>query len=336
MNAKERLFARIKGQPVERIPNLNMFTTYAARYIGQPLSSYYLDYRVLSEANLAVLLAFQVDLVQVVSDPYREAADFGAEVLFPEDKPPLYLHPLLAEPADLLKIKPPAPYTGRRMSDRLMAVRYLSEQVGKETPVLGWVEGPLSEAAILRSLELLLVDLYERPKWVHELLEICTQVALEFARLQVAMGADIIGIGESLASQLSPALYRQFALPYQQRIIATVHELGALARLYSCGNTTHLLNDLLDSGAEIIDVPAQVDLETASQLFAGRAAPCGNIDAVSAFLLGSPQDVRRETRRAIRQGGALLLCAASGEILDGTPEENLHAQAEVLAEDKPA
>jgi hypothetical protein len=59
--------------------------TFAARYIGQPLSRYYLGYRVLCEANLAVQRDFSLDIVQAISDPYREAADFGLQVEFPED-----------------------------------------------------------------------------------------------------------------------------------------------------------------------------------------------------------------------------------------------------------
>jgi MtaA/CmuA family methyltransferase len=330
MNSQERFQARLAGEPVDRPPNFNIFMTFAAHYIHQPLSSYYLDYRVLCEANLALLEPFQVDIVQVISDPYRETADFGAEVLFPEDGLPLCHHPLLADPGDLLKLKPPDPYTGRRMSDRLMAVRYLNEQVGEEIPVMGWVEGALAQAADLRGVSDLLIDLYERPAWVNELLEMIAQVEIEFARLQAAMGADIIGLGDAIASQISPAMYRQFALPYEQRIFNAVHETGALARLHICGNTTRLLPDMIQSGADIIDVDWMVDFEAARRSCGEKIAACGNMDPVGIFLQGDPQLVRQEVWRALRQGGPRCLNAAGCEIPDGTPEENLMAQAEAL------
>ena len=330
MNSKERLYARLAGQPVDRPPNLNIYMTFAAHYIGQPLDSYYLDYRILSEANLALLEPFQVDVVQVISDPYRETADFGAEILFPPDNLPLCQQPLLAEPGDLLKLKPPDPYNGRRMSDRLMAVRYLKEQVGQEVPVMGWVEGALAEAADLRGVSPLLLDLYERPEWVGELLEICTSVAIQFAQLQVGMGADIIGLGDAIASQISPNMYRRFSLPYEQRIFAAVHEMGALARLHICGNTTKLLPDMLTSGADIIDIDWMVDLEQSAGIFEGSAAPCGNLDPVSVLLQGTPELVSQETQRAVRQAGQRGLHAAGCEVPDGTPEENLFAQTQAL------
>lgn len=63
--------------------------TFAAHQIGQPLSRYYLDYRMLCEANLAMVQDFFLEFMQAISDPCREAADFGLEPEFPEDDLPL-------------------------------------------------------------------------------------------------------------------------------------------------------------------------------------------------------------------------------------------------------
>jgi hypothetical protein len=145
--------------------------TFAAHYISQPLSSYYQDHRVLAEANLAVQKAFDLDILQVISDPYREAADFGLEVYFPYDDLPVAREPLLADPQDLQRLKYPDPGTGRRMSDRLEAIRYLHERLGGQVPIMGWVEGALAEAAGLRGMLNLMKDLTLRPEWVLDLLE---------------------------------------------------------------------------------------------------------------------------------------------------------------------
>ena len=98
MNAYERFTCRLAGEPVDRPPNFDIFMTFAAHYIGQPLSHYYLDHRVLVDANLAMVEAFNIDLVQAISDPYREACDLGLQVDFPEDALPVAAEPLLSEP----------------------------------------------------------------------------------------------------------------------------------------------------------------------------------------------------------------------------------------------
>ncbi len=89
MNSAERVARRLKGEPVDRIPNFNIFMQFAAHYIGQPLSRYYLDYRVLAEANFAVQRDFRLDILQAISDPYREMADLGGPIRFPEDGLPV-------------------------------------------------------------------------------------------------------------------------------------------------------------------------------------------------------------------------------------------------------
>ena len=197
---------------------------------------------------------------------------------------------------------------------------------------MGWVEGALAEAVDLRGMSDLLTDLYDRPAWVHDLLEMCAEVAIAFAKAQVAAGADIIGLGDAVASQVSPKSYREFALPYEQRIFAAVHEMGALTRLHICGNTTRILADMANSGADIIDVDWMVDMGQAAAIFGDRAAVCGNQDPVAVMLNGTPEDVRRVTQACMTAGGARCISAAGCEIPLGTPHANLLAQAAALAE----
>lgn len=330
MNSYERMTKRLRGEPVDRPPNFDIMMTFAAHYIGEPLSRYYLDYRVLCEANFAVQQDFSLDIVQAISDPYREAADFGLEVEFPEDDLPMSRQPLLTEPADLAKLTPPDPHTGRRMSDRLEAVRHFREQVGGEVPIMGWVEGALAEASDLRGDVAVMLDLFDRPDWLHELLEICVEVEIAFAKAQVEAGADIIGLGDAIASQISPGQYQEFALPYEQRIFAAVHEMGALARLHICGDTTHLLPLMPESGADIIDLDWMVDIGAAAEMYGDEPVLCGNFDPVAVMLQGTPDQVREATLSCLRRGGERVISAAGCEIPDGTPHENLLAQAQAL------
>ena len=330
MNSHERLARRLRGKPVDRPPNFNIMMTLAAHYVGQPLARYYQDYRVLCEANFAVQAAFALDILQAISDPYREAADFGAQVEFPEDGLPICRVPLLADPAGLNGLRPPDPRAGRRMSDRLAAIRLFREQAGGEVPIMGWVEGALAEAADLRGVSALLIDLYDRPAWVRDLLEVCGETEIAFARAQIAAGADIIGLGDAICSQIAPGMYRQFALPYEQRIFAAVHERGALARLHICGNTTRLLADMAQSGADIIDLDWMVDMRSAAAVFGDRAATCGNFDPVAVMLNGTPEQVRQATLDCLAAGGPRSISAAGCEIPDGTPHANLLAQAQAL------
>ena len=332
MNSYERVMARLRGESVDRPPNFNIMMQFAAHAINQPLSAYYQDYRVLCESNFAVQEMFDLDILQAISDPYREAADFGAHIEFPNDSLPLCAVPLLTESQNLGRLKMPDPSSGKRMSDRVAAVRHFRARAGGQIPIMGWVEGALAEAADLRGMGTLLTDLYDRPAWVHDLLELCTEVAIAFAKAQAAAGADIIGVGDAIASQVSPKTYRLFALPYEQRIFAAVHEMGALARLHICGNTSRILTDMAQSGADIIDVDWMVDMGRAAAIFGDRAAICGNQDPVAVMLNGDPEMVHQITRACMAAGGSRSISAAGCEIPQGTPHANLLAQAAALAE----
>jgi MtaA/CmuA family methyltransferase len=332
MNAFARYEKRLKGEWVDRVPNFDILMTRAAHHIGQPLARYYLDHRVLVEANLAVLSDFHLDIVQAISDPYREAADFGLEVEFPEDSLPINRTPLVVEPDDLRKLIAPNPATGRRMNDRLEAIRSFRAQVGGEVPIMGWVEGALAEASDLRSMSLTMMDLLQRPEWLQELLEICSEVSIAFASAQVEAGADIIGLGDAVCSQISPKMYRQFALPYEQRVFAAVREMGAVGRLHICGNTTRLLPDMARSGAQIIDLDWMVDFGQAAQILGSEVSPCGNFDPVKVMLQGTPAVVREAVRACVRMGGPRSFSGAGCEIPDATLPDNLLAQYETLGE----
>lgn len=335
MNSCQRLQQLLNGSTTVRPLNFDIFMAYAAHALGRPLREYYLDARVLVAANLRMLEIFDLDIVQVISDPYREAADAGLEVDFPEDGLPVARRPLIEELDDLGRLSFPAPAAGRRMSDRLDAVRRLHEQVGGEVPVMGWVEGALAEAADLRGMSTLLVDMIDRPEWVMDLLECCVEHEIAFARAQIECGADMIGVGDAVASQVSPGMYRRFALPYEQRIFQAVEKMGAVGRLHICGNTSRIAADMGKSGAKIIDFDHMVDLGNAARLIGG-AIPCGNIDPVGVFYQGNPQDVRAWVRRNAFETGGRWISAGGCEIPDGTPVENLLAQVEELKRLSPA
>lgn len=316
--------------PVDRPPNFNIMMGFAVRYIDQPLLPYYKDYRRLVEANMAVLEDFELDIVQAISDPYRETHDFGAAIVYPEDDLPMSLTPIIANSEDLKKLKEPDPYTSERMSDRLEAIRLFREKVGGHVPIMGWVEGGLAQAADLRGISNLMTDLYERPQWVHELLQICVGVEITFAMAQIEVGADLVGVGDAVASQISPEMYREFAQPYEQRIFDAIHEVGGLGRLHICGNISHILPEVAESGADIIDVDWMVDIDQATVAFEGKAALLGNFDPVAIMLQGTPEDVYDVVTDCLKRGGRRSLSGAGCEIPDATPHENLYAQTRAL------
>ena len=86
---------------------------------------------------------YDIDHVSAISSPTTEAADLGASIIYYDNQPPAIdeEHALLAQKEKLSTLKTIDPGSGRRMAKRLEVIRLLSEGVGAEKMVEGWIEG---------------------------------------------------------------------------------------------------------------------------------------------------------------------------------------------------
>lgn len=332
MDSIERVEKRLKHQPVDRVPNLNIIMQFAARYIDVPYGKYCTDYRYLVEGNITCCRNFGIDMVSAISDPFRETAGFGASVNIMEDDVPRCTDPLIKNYGYIQKLKPTDPEGSERMYDRLRAISLYQQECGDEFPILGWVEGAFAEANNLRGMYQLMYDIHKEPEFVKELVDICLEQSILFAKAQIREGAHFIGIGDAAASLVSPKFYREVVLPAEKKLIDAIHEEGAKVKLHICGNTTKLLALMAESGAEIIDIDHLVDLKTAVETIGGKALVCGNFDPVSVLLEGDPETVRTHVRNCLAIGGSEIIISAGCEVPKFTPPENLKAVDEALTE----
>ncbi len=109
-----------------------------------------------------------------------------------------------------------------------------------------------------------------------------------------------------------------------------MHEAGGIGRLHICGNTSRILPDLAETGADIIDVDWMVDIDKAAAAFEGKAALLGNFDPVVVMLQGTPEEVYNAVTDCLNRGTSRAFSGAGCEIPDATPHENLRAQSQAL------
>ncbi|NMB92673.1 MAG: uroporphyrinogen decarboxylase [Flexilinea flocculi] len=334
MNSYDRVMNRIGGLSVDRIPNLCILMTFAAKFINVTYDRYVQDYRLLVEGNLRCCDTFGIDLLSAISDPVREAADLGAEVVFPFDDVPYLQKAFIDGLNNFDKLSIIKPEDGRRMTDRVNAVSLFREKAGKEYPVLGWVEGAFAEACDLHTVAKMMISIVDEPEFSSALLDFCTEQAILFAQAQIDAGADFIGIGDAAASLISKRMYQKWVFPYEKRIIDAIHARGAKAKLHICGNTNHLLEGMLATGADMIDIDWMVDFDDAVRVCGNEASICGNFDPVSVLLHGSTQQVHDAVAACIRKSRANTFIAAGCEVPGKTPIENLQMVNQVILENR--
>src|SRR5512142_1597171 len=139
MTSRERVFAHLAGQPIDRLPLMPITMMFACQQIGARYRDYCTDYRVLAEGQIRTAEAFGFDYVNTMSDPAREATDCGASVEYFDNQPVALVEEraLLADKSKLVSLKTPDPLGGGRMHNGIKAVALLKERVGKEKVVEG-------------------------------------------------------------------------------------------------------------------------------------------------------------------------------------------------------
>lgn len=333
MNSFQRVMNRLEGKPVDRIPNLSIVMMFAAKELGVSYSACCSDYRLLSDAAFLCHERYGIDMVCAISDSMREAEGFGTEVVFPEEGVPYAASLRLQQLSDIDTLRVIDPSLGRRMSDTVEAVRQMRQRAGNSVPVVGWVEGAMAECCDLMDIQHVFINLLDEPEAMHQLLDICTRQGILFAKAQIEAGAHIMGIGDSAASLVGPALYEEFVLPYQQRMIRAIHDMGIPVKLHICGNIGPVMHLVAQTGADMVDCDFMVDMERAADILPQGTCICGNFNPVEVMYQGTPEQVKAEVRRCKELSRRNSNFIAPGcEVPKDTPPENMLALLQTLKE----
>jgi MtaA/CmuA family methyltransferase len=302
---------------------------FACAQIGARYRDYCTDFRVLVEGQLRTAEIFDLDHVNTMSDPAREAADCHATVRYFDDQPVALVEEqaLLSDKARLPRLKLPDPLGGGRMHNGIKALALYKEKLRGDKLIEGWIEGPCAEAADLRGINTLMLDFFDDPQFVRDLFDFVLEMELRFAKAQLDAGANLIGIGDAAASLVGPDIYGEFVWPYEKKMVDGIRALGGRTRLHICGNTRRILTPMGRLACEIVDLDSPVPLTEAREQMGAGQVLLGNINPVTVMRNGKPESVRQAIAACHRQAGPRFIVGAGCEIPRDTPPENLRELA---------
>jgi uroporphyrinogen-III decarboxylase len=164
-------------------------------------------------------------------------------------------------------------------------------EVRSRAAVCVGLTGAFSQLGFLVGLERLMVALVDEPRRVHRALHRRQEIVLRQAEEIRRAGARFIWIGEGMASGslISPAAYREFVLPYERELVGHIRKLGALSLLHICGNTTRMLAEIAETGADGCDVDSPTDWGAAVSILGPSMCVKGNVNP----LLFLPSNLHR-------------------------------------------
>ena len=201
--------------------------------------------------------------------------------------------------------------------------------------------GFFERGSFIRGVQELLMDMVEHPQFVHDLFDGYLELRLQLIdRIIDRVPVEAIFDGGDDCDQRGPMMglerWREFVRPRLARVVEHVHGRGLPVVAHMCGNVAPLVDDLLEMGLDGLEsLQAEaMDVYALKEKVAGRMWLIGGMGVQQMMPFGTPDEVREETRRLVRElgrGGGYVLGPAK-PLMRGVPVENAAAFIEVALE----
>jgi [methyl-Co(III) methanol-specific corrinoid protein]:coenzyme M methyltransferase len=192
-----------------------------------------------------------------------------------------------------------------------------------DIPVIGSISGPLSTAASLVDPMMFFRELARAKDDAHKTLEQVTDALISYARLIAENGAAAISIADPTATGeiLGPKLFGEYALPYINKIVDAIHELGVPVIVHICGSLRAVKQHLFNLRGDALSVDAMVNLRELKE----EKASLTTMGNLSTYLLefGVPEKI--ETGARILRENTIDIIAPACGLSTSTPLANITA-----------
>jgi uroporphyrinogen decarboxylase len=190
-------------------------------------------------------------------------------------------------------------------------------------------------------LEALTYWYYDRRDRIEALLHLQERQAVAQMEMILEEKPDFVLLGASgTLTMQSPAMARAFGLPTIKKLTAMARQAGVPTMLHSCGKERALVQWCAEETdldcINPLEVPPMGDCDLADlkRHWGSRIALMGNLHTSAVMLMGTPDDVKRESLKAMRDagpGGGFIL-STGDQCGRDTPDENLFAMINAAKE----
>lgn len=277
------------------------------------------------EAIKALAEKYPTAAATVIMDLTVEAEAFGAEIHFTEDAVPAVIGHMLSSDNDIRRLKVPS-LRAARVPEYLKA-NLLSARAITDRPVFGGCIGPFSLAGRLYDMSEIMVLIYQNPDAAHTLLAKCTEFILKYCRALKLTGVNGVVMAEPAAGLMSDDDCKRFSSDYIRYIVNEVQDDSFSVILHNCGNTGHCTKAMVSTGAAAYHFGNKCDMREVIKDVPPTALAMGNIDPVSMFKEGTPEDMYRVTGQLLedmRQYPNFVISSGC-DTPPHTPMENIDA-----------
>lgn len=325
MNSKQLVLDAIYNKEVERIPWVPFVGCHAASLIDIDCESYFKNADHIVNGVLKAYELYQPDGLPALFDLQVEAEAMGCDLTYAKENPPAVSSHVLEKGVKLSELKVPTENDGR-FPLVLDATRRIVKELGDKIAIYGLITGPFTLALHLKGTEIF-YDMSDEPEQVGELMDFCTKVCINTAKMYMDAGCDIIALVDPMTSQISPDNFREFVTPYVTPVFDFIREQGKASSFFVCGNAKRNIEEMCKTKPDNISIDENISL----QYLVDTCRPYGvsvggNIKLTLTMLFGSRMDNVNDAKNCMEIGGKKGFILSPGcDMPYDTPIENVKA-----------
>ncbi len=267
-----------------------------------------------------------------------EPSAFGSKLIWNESSLP-WAGKVINKTEDIATLKIPNPKTDGLLPfviQRLLNNQDVIHQLGHEIK-FAVSRGPLNIASYLRGTTELMTDIMMAPEEVRHLLEKITTFTIDWLQYQKSIFPSIEGIFilDDLIGFVGKQEFQHFALPYLKRIF---HAFNADVRfLHNDAQGLITSRFLSEMGVNLFNFSYEHSIEEIRNLSGPDVILLGNLPPRDILAAGTPEIVRKETKKMISQVPHLsgIIWSCGGGMPPDVPTENILAFLETVSSFEP-
>jgi hypothetical protein len=200
---------------------------------------------------------------------------------------------------------------------------------------------PWQSFCVLVGTEPAIMMAMDTPDFVHHALGAILERTLKVTEMWKGIPSDMVETGGGAGSNtvISPTMFKEFCVPYDQKQHAALHEAGLKIVYHLCGGLMRMLDLVTENGADGLETmtpPAMggdCDLREASRRVGDKLFFMGGFDQNAGFERGTPAKARQLVFECFEatKDHAGYICVPSDHFFFGDPA-NIQAFADACRE----
>ncbi|MHB8770408.1 MAG: uroporphyrinogen decarboxylase [Syntrophales bacterium] len=250
------------------------------------------------EITLQPVRRFELDAAIIFADILLPLEKMGIDFEFTKDEGP-QIHNTVRTRTDVERMRAIAP--GEEMAYLMDAIRMVRRELNGRVPLIGFSGAPFTLASYItegggsRNYVFTKSLMYREPDAWHLLMEKLTDMVIVYLGAQIEAGVQAVQVFDSWVGCLSPADYREFVLPHQKRLMASLD--AAVPHVHFAFGASHLLPLVAEAGGDVLGLDWRTDIGAAWKALDYAPAVQGNLDPVA--LYGSREYLKRRVTEVL-------------------------------------